>query len=71
VRHFVGDLTLESDIRPLLERVIERMIPKLMFGNKNDAISTLSEVISYYHQMRSVGICDWNEDLDLYVNYCS
>lgn len=68
VRHFVGDIPIESDIRPFLEKAISQAIRCLMFGKKDKVSQIFTEILDLYDIYRTRGICDWNQDLNIHVD---
>lgn len=67
VSHFTGNVVVESDIRPILERALATSIRYLLFGRKDKVSQVFGEVLNIYNSYRTVGVCNWNPDLTIYV----
>lgn len=67
VRHFVGNIPLESDMFNNMQSICKNIIHASIFGSKNSMKNILENTISSYQNHRSQGICAWEESLDIHV----
>jgi hypothetical protein len=67
VKHFIGDLPLESDMFQNTKDICRDILYTSIVGSKKSIHTLLSNIASDYHTHRSQGVCAWDETLDINI----
>jgi hypothetical protein len=65
VRHFIGNIPLESDMFQNTRDICRNIIYTSIVGGKNSMYDLLNNIVSTYQSHRAQGICAWDESLDI------